>query len=186
MKTVILTIAAALATVAFAKEPAVEGAKPERKAMRAPGSRSGDRMQMGMPMLEPILRMVANPQFAAKLGLAEDQVAKLQALVKGRTQDRDIQAKIRKCMDRQAELLKVDSIDEAAVMAAVDELFELRKTAMKEQIKRMIAAKAVLTPEQLAKAKALIGEFRGGRRQPKPDKGSQTDAPKPAAEPKAK
>ena len=181
MKTLILTFAAALATVALAQEPANpgEGAKPERRAVRPMGPR-GDRMPAGLPMMmDSVLRMTADPQFAAKLGLTDDQAAKLKEIAKDRGRDRDAQKQIRKCMDRQAELLGAEKIDEAAVMATVDELCEARKASMKDYIKRMIAARAVLTPEQLEKAKSLVNEFRGGRRPQRPAKD------KPAAAPKA-
>ena len=176
MKTLILTFAAVLATVAFAQDKAGDGAKPERKPMRAMGPR-GDRMPMGPMAMDPILRMAANPQMAAKLGLTEEQVAKLKELSKGRDHDREAQKTVRKCMERQMELLAADTIDEVAVMATVDELCEARKAAMKEQIKRTIAARAVLTPEQLAKAKAMANDFRG-RRPPRPAKDKPEAAPK--------
>ena len=187
MKTLILTLASALATVAFAQEQAAEIVKPARNAtMRQMGPRSGDRMGMGMPMVDPILRMAATPQFAAKLGLTSDQAAKLKEATKGNNaQNRETQVKIRKCMERQNDLLKADTIDEAAIMATVDELFELRKSAMKAQLTRMIAARAILTPEQFAKAKAMLEEFRGGRRPPKTAKGKPDAAPKADVAPKA-
>ena len=180
MKTLALTFVAALATVALAQEPAAsgDGAKPDRKAMRPAGPR-GARMQMGSPMMmDSILRMANDPQFAAKLGLTDEQKAKLKEISGGRGHDRDSQKAVRKCMDRQAELLSADKIDEAAIMATVDELCEARKVAMKEHLKRMIAARAVLTPEQLAKAKSLANEFRGGRRPPKPASDKPAAAPK--------
>ena len=175
MKTLVLTFAAALATVAFAQEPAGEGAKPERKPMHTMGLR-GDRMPMGAVTMDPVLRIATNPQMSAKLGLTEEQVAKLKELSKGRGQDREVQKKIRKIMDRQVELLSADTIDEVAVMATVDEICEARKVVMKEQLKRTIAARAVLTPEQIAKAKAMAAEVRNGRRAQRPAKDGKPDA----------
>ena len=81
-------------------------------------------------------------------------------------------------MDRQAELLKADVIDEVAILAAVDECFELRKSEMKDQLKRLIAARTILTPEQFAKAKAIAEEFRGSRRPQRPAKAKPDAAPK--------
>jgi len=185
MKTLVLTFAAVLATVAFAEEQSADGAKPERRHMRAMGPR-GDRMPMGPMMMDPILRMVSNPQTAAKLGLTDEQVAKLKELSKGREHDRETQKAIRKSVDRQMELLAADKIDEVAVMATADEICEARRTAMKEQLKRTIAARSILTPEQLAKAKAMLEEFRGGRRPPRPAKDKQEAAPKADAAAKAK
>ena len=185
MKTLVLTFAAVLATVAFAQEQSSgDGAKPERRHMRAMGPR-GDRMPMGPMMMDPILRMVSNPQAAAKLGLTDEQVAKLKELSKGRENDRETQKAIRKFVDRQMELLAADKIDEVAVMATVDEICEARRAAMKDQLKRTIAARSILTPEQLAKAKAMVGEFRGGHRPPRPAKDKPEAAPKADAAPKA-
>lgn len=128
-------------------------------------------------MADPVMRVLANPQMCEKLGITEDQKAKLKAAVSGSGADRDLQKKIRQGMEKQMQLMSAETIDEAAVMAVIDEVFEARKAAAKDQAKRMIAARAVLTPEQLSTLKAEMN-IKGPRRQ-RSAKGA-----KPAAEAK--
>lgn len=116
---------------------------------------------------DPILRMVSNPKIAEKLSLSEDQRAKLKEIRKASEANRGAQKKIREASKKQAELMKAAKIDEAAVMAAIDEVFEARKAMAKAQTKRIIAVKSILTPEQIEK---FYGEIvkeqkeRGARR----------------------
>ena len=92
-------------------------------------------------------------------------------------------------------------------MAAIDEVFELRKAMAKDQAKRVIAVKSILTPEQVAKAHEEMKkmfeargdrgprregkgprELKGPRRGPHGEKGPKGgpkdggDAPAPAPE----
>ena len=94
---------------------------------------------------------------------------------------------------KQLELMKADKIDEAAVMKAIDEVFELRKEMAKEQIRRVIAVKSILTSEQIAKAREAVKSMsgprgeRGPRRGPSrkgkgPRKGDDQPADKPDGE----
>jgi Spy/CpxP family protein refolding chaperone len=105
-----------------------------------------------MPMASSLLRIVMNPDAAEKLGLSEEQKTKLKALDKGRSAMREHMEKIREAMRKQTALIEADKIDEAAVMASIDEVFSLRKEMAKEQMKRLIAVKSILTPEQIKKA----------------------------------
>ena len=105
-----------------------------------------------MPMGSPLLRILANPEAAEKLGLSEEQKAKLKELGKKRSVARDAHEKMREAMRRQNALMEADKIDESALMAAIDEVFALRKAMAKEQAKSLIAIKSILTPEQAKKA----------------------------------
>ena len=93
--------------------------------------------------------------------------AKLKEIRKASEANRGAQKKIREASKKQAELMKAAKIDEAAVMAAIDEVFEARKAMAKAQTKRIIAVKSILTPEQIEK---FYGEIvkeqkeRGARR----------------------
>lgn len=137
-----MTVVAALCCAAIAQGP--QGG-PNREKWRHGGMNPG----MGM---NPIVGMVSNPKMAEKLGLTEEQKAKLKELRENRKEDRDLQEKARAATMKQFELMKAENIDEAAVMAAIDEVFELRKKMAKEQVKRVIAVKSILTPEQIKKA----------------------------------
>lgn len=155
MKCLMTVAAAALALAAFAEEPAKTPARP--MPMRTP------RAMMGSPMMDPALRAAMNPKIAEQLGLSDEQKAKLAALRDEKGNAKELQEKVRKGMERQAELLKAEKIDEAAVMATIDEVFEARKELAKEQTKRLIAAKAILTPEQVAKAISAMKAMRAAR-----------------------
>ena len=119
-----------------------------------------------MSMSSPLLRYLSNPEAAEKLGLTEEQKTKLKALDKGRSASYDAQDKMRAAMRRQMALMEAEKIDEAALMAAIDEVCALRKTVAKEQAKRLIAVKSILTPEQVRKAneEAKSGSYEHGER----------------------
>ena len=204
MKSIVMVVAATLACLAFADGPE-GGARPEG-GRRGFGSRNRrDPTSVGM---DPIVRMVSNPSVAEKIGLSDEQKAKLEELNKGPKTARESQKKVHAAMERQIELMKAEKIDEAAVMAAIDEVFELRKAMAKEQAKRVIAVKSILTPEQIARAHEEMKNMfasrgdRGARRDGKdrdfrgPHRGKGTpgdkgpkpgaDRPVPAPEPEAK
>ena len=211
MKSLIIVAVAALSCVAFADGGPEGGARPEG-GRRGFGPREGGMGPM-MGGMDPIVRMVSNPEVADKIGLSDEQKAKLKELKGDREANRAAQEKVRAATMKQLELMKAEKIDEAAVMAAIDEVFELRKAMAKEQAKRVIAVKSVLTPEQVKKAHEEMRktfesrgdrgprregkgprEFKGPRKGPHGEKGPQEgpkdgpkegcDAPAPAPEAK--
>ena len=211
MKSLIIVAVAALSCVAFADGGPEGGARPEG-GRRGFGPREGGMGPM-MGGMDPIVRMVSNPEVADKIGLSDEQKAKLKELKGDREANRAAQEKVRAATMKQLDLMKADKVDEAAVMAAIDEVFELRKAMAKEQAKRVIAVKSVLTPEQVAKAHEEMKkmfesrgdrgprregkgprEFKGPRNGPRGEKGPQEgpkDGPKegcdtPAPAPEAK
>lgn len=194
MKSLMMTVVAALACAAFAQAP--EGGAPGEGGRRGG---MGPGMMGGGAMMDPIVRMVSNPKAAEKLGLSEEQQAKLKEINKIDKAGRERQKKVREATMKQLDLMKADKVDEAAVMKAIDEVFELRKEMAKDQAKRVIAVKAILTPEQVAKAHeemkqmfqargdrgprrggAERGPRRGGDR-PGPKEGGDKPGPKPEA-----
>ena len=211
MKSLIIVAVAALSCVAFADGGPEGGARPEG-GRRGFGPREGGMGPM-MGGMDPIVRMVSNPEVADKIGLSDEQKAKLKELKGDREANRAAQEKVRAATMKQLDLMKADKVDEAAVMAAIDEVFELRKAMAKEQAKRVIAVKSVLTPEQVAKAHEEMKkmfesrgdrgprregkgprEFKGPRKGPHGEKGPKEgpkdgtkegcDAPAPAPEAK--
>ena len=208
MKSLIVVAVAALSCVAFADGP--EGGQRPEGPRRGFGPRDGFGPMMGG---DPIVRMVSNPAVAEKLGLSDEQKAKLKELKGNGEANRETQKKVREATMKQVELMKAEKIDESAVMAAIDEVFELRKAMAKEQAKRVIAVKSILTPEQVAKAheemkkmfeargdrgsrregkgpREFKGPRKGPRKGPHGDKGPKEgpkegcDAPAPAPEAK--
>ena len=210
MKMLMMVAVAALSCVAFAEGPE-GGARPEG-GRRGFGPREGGMGPM-MGGMDPIVRLVSNPAVAEKLGLSDEQKAKLKELKGDNEANRETQKKVREATMKQVELMKAEKIDESAVMAAIDEVFELRKAMAKEQAKRVIAVKSVLTPEQVKMAHEEMKkmfeargdrgprregkgprEFKGPRKGPHGEKGPQEgpkdgpkegcDAPAPAPEAK--
>lgn len=211
MKSLIIVAVAALSCVAFAEGAPEGGARPEG-GHRGFGPREGGGMGP-MMVSDPIVRMVSNPAMADKIGLSDEQKAKLKELKGDHEANREARNKVREATMKQLDLMKAEKINEAAVMAAIDEVFELRKAMAKEQAKRVIAVKSVLTPEQVKKAHEEMKkmfesrgdrgprrggkgprEFKGPRKGPRGEKGPQEgpkDGPKegcdtPAPAPEAK
>ena len=196
MRSIIVAAVAALCCVAFADGP--EGGAQPAGGRRGFTPREGMGPMMGMMGgMDPVVRAVSNPAIAEKIGLSEEQKAKIKEANGTPEANREAQKKIRDASMKQAELMRAEKIDEAAVMAAIDEVFELRKAVAKEQAKRTITIKSILTPEQTKKAQeemksgfAPRGERgeraprRGGQREgmgPRGAKGPREGGDKPAA-----
>lgn len=177
MKSLVMVAAAALCCAALAEGD--ECAKRE-------GGRRGGFQKGDMPMMDPVVRIATNPKMAEKLGLTDEQKAKLKE-IKSCGKNDEKRDKVRAASEKLLELMKADKIDEAAVMKATDEVFDLRKGMAKDQARRIIAVKSILTPEQIAKAREAIKNLdaargeKGQRRGPRkgPGKGGRGPAPKP-------
>ena len=185
MKSLMMTVVAALCCVALADGKGTPPPGEGRQGGRGPGSHGG----MNGPMVDPIVRMVSNPKAAEKLGLSEEQKTKLKEINKVAAANREINKKVHEATVRQIELMKADKIDEDAVMKSIDEVFELRKEMAKAQVKRVIAVKSVLTPEQIKKAREEVkkmfeqrgekGQWRGRMHDRGPRGPRGGDRPKP-------
>lgn len=106
--------------------------------------------------LAPLLK---NPEAAAKIGLTEEQSQALAATIA----DLDAQLaavhdKLPAAFEKQARLLEADPVDEAAILAAVNEAWDLRREVALLQTRKVIAIRAALGPEQIEKARALLKE----------------------------
>lgn len=175
MKMLAFAAVAALSMAAIAQEPAEggEGLPPpppmHERAHRGPmhegmrGQMPGGMRQMNGSMQDPLVHMVMNPTIAEKIGLTDDQKAKLKALQPKRGENKELNEKVQSGMKKQMELLQAEKIDEAAVMAAIDEVFDARKEMAKAQTKRLIAVRSILTSEQIKAASEAMKEMRGQR-----------------------
>ena len=141
MKSLVFALVAVVASAAFADGPKM-------------------RQQAPAEAMSPIIRAVQNPKIAAKLGLSEEQTAKLKTLAEGQEELKGLQEKVRKGMEWQAELLKSKKVDKAAVMSALDEVWAARKEIAKRQMTRLIAVKSILTDEQVAKVREALQTMR--------------------------
>lgn len=154
MRSLIMLAAAMIAAITFGQD--------------APKRNVGRFRPMGEGFAaDPIARMVSNPKVAEKLNLTEEQKTKLEELIKTQREGmKEKRAKMSEAMKRQMDLMNAEEIDESKVMASIDEVFALRCAMAKDQVKRVIAVKNILTPEQIKKANEIKAEFRdrGGRR----------------------
>ena len=133
------------------KGPAGPVANPEimRERMRRMAGGEGEGMALRM--------LLGDSRAAKELGLSEAQITQIRESVSGSAEElKDLNARIEKAALRQAELMKADKLDEEAVMKAVQETGDLRTQIAKIRIKQLIAAHKVLTPEQLAKVRAMM------------------------------
>ena len=132
MKKLMMIAVAALCCVALADGP-------ERGAHRpgGPGPHGGmGGMRPHEMGFDPIVFAVQRPRIAEKLGLSEEQKAKIKGVTDRAKGGREAMQKVREATKRQFDLMKAEKVDEAAVMKAIDEVFELRKQMAKEQVQR--------------------------------------------------
>lgn len=167
MKMLVFAAVAALSMAAIAQEPA-EGENglpppPPMHERTRRGQMPGGMRQMNGAMQDPIIHMVMNPKVAEKIGLSDEQKAKLKEIQPKRGENKELNEKVQAGMKKQMELLQAETIDEAAVMAAIDEVFEARKAMAKAQTKRLIAVRSILTSEQVKAAQEAMKELRGPR-----------------------
>ena len=160
MKCSIMLVAAMIAAVTFGQD--------------APKRNMGRFRPMGEGVVaDPIARMVSNPRFAEKLNLTEEQKTKLEELNKTQREGmKEKRTKMSEAMKRQMDLMNAEKIVESKVMASIDEVFALRCAMAKDQVKRVIAVKNILTPEQIKKANEIKAEFRD-RGGPHPEAGEK-------------
>ena len=135
--------------------------------------------------IDMAVRAAMNPKIAEQIGITEEQAAKLKALQSEKGNNKELNEKVRKGMARQKELLNAEKIDEAAVMATVDEIWEARKEMAKGQLKRVIAVRSILTADQVKKATEAVKAMRGMRRAQNGEAKPKLRGKGPKAAPKA-
>lgn len=195
MKKLMFAMVAALSFAVVAQD--VEGPKAGqrdggfRHGPRDRGAMAAERGMMpggfgGGMMSDPAVMAATNPKIAEKIGLSAEACEQIKKLdTDNRAKVQELQKKTRELMEKQAQLMKAEKIDEAAVMAAIDELFECRKEMAKTQTKRLISVKSLLTPEQITKATELLKEFRRDRMAKRATR-AQKDGDKGGVKPEAK
>lgn len=168
MKRLMFVVLVVFSFVVLAQETA--GSKAGGRDGFRRGARAGDRGsffrgERSDSQGDRAVWAVMNPRVAEKIGLSEEVRAQLKKIEdENRAKIRDLQEKIRVAIERQSKLMRAEKVDEAAVMAAIDELFDSRKEVSKAQAKRSIAVKALLTPEQLEQAGKVMLSFAADRR----------------------
>jgi len=143
-----LTVAAAivaglLAGDALAQCPGAEGRHGGEGKRGGPGGREAF-----------LVKMITHKDVAEKVGLTDEQVTTLKdSVYETRKKLIDLKAELEKAGMEQAKLLSGDTIDEAAVMAAIDKTAGIRTEMAKLHVKSLIMVKQTLTPEQIDQAK---------------------------------
>jgi Spy/CpxP family protein refolding chaperone len=108
-----------------------------------------------------LLGMLENERVKTELGLTDQQTDRLrQIMVDARKDSVKTRADITVRGIELREMLRADKPDREAVMKKVQEISDLRGQIMRQHVESLLAAKAVLTPEQQKKMRAFL-EHRG-------------------------
>lgn len=170
---ILATLTAGALAMAQAPSPA-PGPVPEMKPEAGPrmqGGRGGmgERRFSGGMMegrdfsFERIVASIAMGQgeVAKKLNLTADQEGLIKRLVQEqRTKMIDLQASLQKTALKQAEVLTAEPLDEAALMAAVEESAKTRTELAKSQIQLLLDVRKALTEEQRKTLREMIIQAR--------------------------
>ena len=149
----------------FRGGPGGEGREGPRGGFRG-GPGGADAATMADMEARFFTRMITRPQMATELGLSEETVETLKTTFDDiDTRIVALQEELDAASKAQTELLKVAPVDEAAVMDAVEKVWDVRSRIAALQTRKLIAILNTLTPEQVAKAREMLrrpGGFGGG------------------------
>lgn len=111
-------------------------------------------------------RILSNPELGSELGLSEEQVSRIQDSLEALRRKGDL---LKKEMEasamEQARLMSAETLDEAALMAAVERTGMVRTEIAKLRIRPLIMLRTVLTPEQVEKLTQQMQKHRGRPRE---------------------
>lgn len=144
-----------------------EGRGPKRRpGMGGPEMGRGPGGDREPPLEMLIGRMIENPEAVKKLGLSEEQINALKDSLKQlREEQESLHEQMRTAAEEQVKLLQADTVDEAALMAAVEKTGAIRTEIAKLRVKGMLLVKKTLTADQVAQVKELIRNRMGGGRE---------------------
>lgn len=104
-------------------------------------------------------------RMARRLELTDEQVTAIKDVLRqARKKAIGLRAKARIARIELAELVSEPTVDRAKVDAKVEELTKIRGDRLQERTRTALAVRAVLTPEQLAKADGMLNRLLGGGR----------------------
>ncbi len=102
-------------------------------------------------------------RMARRLELTDEQVTAIEEVLRqARKKAIGLRAKARVARIELAELVSEPTVDRAKVDAKVEELSKIRGDRLQERTRTALAVRAVLTPEQVAKADGLLNRLLGG------------------------
>lgn len=179
---VMVVVAAVAVTQAFAQEtdrppmeqvgregPRMRPAGPQRGGMfeGREGRSGGPRVGSGGGEEALLARILTNPKVAETLGLSQEQIKTLQEkLTAVRKEIATLQVDLDNASMEQARLLTAtQTVDEAAVMTAIEKAGEIRTKIAKLMVQQLLAVKKTLTPAQIEKARDLRREFQEKNRE---------------------
>ncbi len=116
--------------------------------------------------------VVNNPELADKVGISADELSRLRKLYyAGRKQTIKLQAKLQLAQVDLREKIESPTVDEDAVLAAVEEVGTIRTEIRKVSVKQNLRMRAILGEEKFRELRKYMfqrrrGEGRGAWRQP--------------------
>ncbi|NQT93969.1 MAG: hypothetical protein HQ559_14505 [Lentisphaerae bacterium] len=130
------------------------------------GREQGRRAQKGKDGRDGfIARLVTDKKLADEIGLTNEEGRRMQnELYKIRTKLVDMHAELQKAAMEQARLLSAETIDEKAVMTAIEKTGRIRTNIAKLKIQPLLLIKRTLDPEQLSKARERMREHQKKRK----------------------
>ena len=115
--------------------------------------------------VERLLALLNSDRIRIYLGLTDPQVDRLrQIAVETEKADVKTRAEIEVRSIELREALRADKPDRDEILKRVQEISELRGEVMKHQVEALLAAKAVLSPEQQRRVFSLLENRQEGRR----------------------
>jgi Spy/CpxP family protein refolding chaperone len=115
--------------------------------------------------VERLLALLRSDRIRIYLGLADPQVERLrQIAVETEKANVKTRAEIEVRSIELREALRADKPDRDEILKQVQEISDLRREMMKHNVEAILAAKAVLSPEQQRRVFSLLENRHGGRR----------------------
>jgi Spy/CpxP family protein refolding chaperone len=149
------------------------------------GGRSTTPLEAGLSRETMVAHFISTPEVAEKLGLSAEQSSQIRDQLQSiRKEHIRLRAEQEIAAMEQVRLLAADTVDEDAVMKAVEKTGQISIEMAKLQVTPILAIKKILSPEQLKQARDMIRtrarEFRGSQEGPqrsfrRPPSGDQGD-----------
>lgn len=180
------------AGLVWAEPPAAPETRPETPATkekkelkREPGEGRGAKSRPRMTgwsregMQEMLLdRLVSNPELAEELEFSDDQMENLKK-VRFETHEQliSLNAEKDRLALKQAQLTTEAAPDEEAIMKIIEDLGGVQTQIAKLRVRQLLAARQIMTPEQIQKAKDLFRERLKQRREGGKERGVEGRPP---------
>lgn len=116
----------------------------------------------GDGMLE---RILSNPAMIEELGLSEEKIVEIKdKLAEFKKKNEELRTQMQQAGKKQAELLTAKEVDEATLMAAVEETGKINTEIAKLRMQKLLLARQNISPEKMEKIREKIRERMGSMR----------------------